>query len=79
MIKEASANSCCGSGTAGVLAETAGYKVEELASLPSEMTVSSFGCGNPVAFSGIEAGGTVLDLGSGAGLDLILAAKKVGP
>jgi len=37
------------------------------------------GCGNPVAFSNIKAGDTVLDLGSGAGIDCFLAAKKVGP
>ncbi len=41
--------------------------------------VSSFGCGNPLAFSEVEAGQTVLDLGSGAGFDLLIAAKQVGP
>ncbi|MDA3947592.1 MAG: methyltransferase domain-containing protein [Spirochaeta sp.] len=43
------------------------------------MLESSFGCGDPVAFSGLREGQTVLDLGSGAGLDLVLAAAKVGP
>jgi SAM-dependent methyltransferase len=41
--------------------------------------VNSFGCGNPVAFSKMQPGDVVLDLGSGAGIDLLLAAKKVGP
>jgi len=40
---------------------------------------SAFGCGNPLAFSGVREGDTVLDLGSGAGFDLLLAGDKVGP
>ncbi len=40
--------------------------------------IQSFGCGNPVAHAGIQAGETVLDLGSGAGLDLLLASERVG-
>ena len=63
----------------GVAAKLAGYTPEELSGLPTEAVVSSFGCGNPVALSGISAGQTVLDLGSGAGIDLLLAAKIVGP
>ncbi len=74
------ADGCCalpGSGAAA--AALAGYGEEELRSLPPGTTASSFGCGNPVAFSGIERGDTVLDLGSGAGLDLLIAAGKTGP
>jgi len=41
--------------------------------------VSSFGCGNPLAFEGVEPGQVVLDLGSGAGFDLLIASEKVGP
>ena len=63
----------------GVAAKLAGYSPEELSALPTEAVVSSFGCGNPVALSGISQGQTVLDLGSGAGIDLLLAAKIVGP
>jgi arsenite methyltransferase len=63
----------------GVAAKLAGYSPEELSALPAEAVVSSFGCGNPVALSGISPGQTVLDLGSGAGIDLLLAAKIVGP
>lgn len=50
----------------------------ELENAPREAAQSSFGCGNPLAMAGIREGETVLDLGSGAGLDLILAARKVG-
>ncbi len=60
-------------------AKLAGYTPEQLQDLPAAAVGSSFGCGNPVALSGIGAGETVLDLGSGAGLDLLLAAEKVGP
>lgn len=72
---------CCGGGHSqkGVLAKLAGYDPGELASLPSDAVVHSFGCGNPLAFSEVRPGAVVLDLGSGAGIDLIIAAKKVGP
>ncbi|MEE8523770.1 MAG: arsenite methyltransferase [Thermoanaerobaculia bacterium] len=78
---------CCGGsdgcGTAGVAAGAAaasggGYG-EDLAGVPGEAAASSFGCGNPLAFAGVDPGDTVLDLGSGAGLDLLIAADKVGP
>jgi len=58
-------------------AKIAGYSFDELQQLPDG--VSTFGCGNPVSFMEVQPGQTVLDLGSGAGMDLILAAKKVGP
>jgi len=79
-----SSGGCCGSkptklteGTAGKYASLAGYSGSELSGLPEGVT--TFGCGNPLAFSNVQPGQTVLDLGSGAGLDLILAARKVGP
>jgi ubiquinone/menaquinone biosynthesis C-methylase UbiE len=73
--------SCCGGRTAtkGAVAAVAGYSEEELRSLPREAAVNAFGCGNPVAFSEMREGEVILDLGSGAGIDLLLAAKKVGP
>ena len=76
---------CCGSKAAapparkGSFVDLAGYSGEEVASLPESAVVDSFGCGNPVAFSALKPGDVVLDLGSGAGIDLLLAAKKVGP
>ncbi|HSR45150.1 MAG TPA: arsenite methyltransferase [Acidimicrobiia bacterium] len=74
------AESCCGSpAPKGVAAKLAGYDEALLRELPADAVVNSFGCGNPVAFAGIGEGDVVLDLGSGAGIDLLLAAKKVGP
>ncbi len=72
--------SCCGSPVPqGVAAKLAGYTSEELASLPPQAVVNSFGCGNPLALSEIGEGDVVVDLGSGAGIDILLAAKRVGP
>ncbi|MDH5393721.1 MAG: methyltransferase domain-containing protein [Gammaproteobacteria bacterium] len=59
-------------------AKFAGYSDKELSELPEDITETSFGCGNPLAFSRVQKGQTVLDLGSGAGLDLLLAAQRVG-
>jgi len=75
------AGGCCGAATAtmpaGVAARTAGYD-EEIAR-HGDAAASSFGCGNPLAFAGVEPGHTVVDLGSGAGFDLLIAAEAVGP
>jgi arsenite methyltransferase len=70
---------CCGVEQKGASARMGGYAEEQLATLPEDAVVNSFGCGNPVAFSEIGEGETVLDLGCGAGIDLLLAARKVGP
>lgn len=75
----------CGCGCGGLtkqqgpLADLAGYTDKELATVPDGMAGSSFACGNPLAHAGMKKGDVVLDLGSGAGLDLLLAAQKVGP
>lgn len=69
---------CCSPVPKGVVAKLAGYSDDEVAALPAEAVVNSFGCGNPLAFSAVRPGDVVLDLGSGAGIDLLLAAKKVG-
>lgn len=72
-------NSCCQTTPpAGVAAETAGYTAEETGKF-SNAAQSSFGCGNPLAFAGVQVNQKVLDLGSGAGFDLLLASQKVGP
>jgi len=65
--------SCCDSGSGKEL----DYTEEELKSVPEGANLS-LGCGNPVALASIKEGETVLDLGSGGGLDCFLAAKKVG-
>jgi arsenite methyltransferase len=68
--------SCCG--TSQSVAERLGYSVQDLSCLPPDVASSSMGCGNPLAFSEIQEGEVVLDLGSGTGLDVILAAHAVG-
>ncbi|HLG18867.1 MAG TPA: arsenite methyltransferase [Bdellovibrionota bacterium] len=72
---------CCAAGNGsqkGVLVREAGYQPNELKSLPKGAVENSFGCGNPVGFSRIAEGEIVVDLGSGAGIDLFLAAERVG-
>ncbi|HEY3355206.1 MAG TPA: arsenite methyltransferase [Polyangia bacterium] len=73
--------SCCGGPRAPQPTPTtlAGYTSGEVAGLPDDAVASSFGCGNPVAFTEVRPGQVVVDLGSGAGIDLLLAARKVGP
>lgn len=59
-------------------AEKLGYDPEELAELPDEATAAFAGVGNPLDAGKIAEGETVLDIGSGAGMDLLLAAQRVG-
>jgi SAM-dependent methyltransferase len=58
---------------------TARYDADELAPLPVGAAVASLGCGNPTAVADLAPGEVVLDLGSGAGLDVFLSARRVGP
>src|SRR5215212_5760490 len=60
------------------VAEAFGYTPEELASIPAGANMG-LSCGNPVAFASLREGETVVDLGCGGGLDVFLAAAKVGP
>jgi SAM-dependent methyltransferase len=55
------------------------YSNAETAGLPSEAVAVSLGCGNPTALIDLKPGETVLDLGSGGGIDVLLSAKRVGP
>jgi len=71
--------SCCGTPSADSWAERVGYTIEELSNLPEEAVGAAAGCGNPTAIAGLKEGETVLDLGSGGGIDVILAAHRVGP
>jgi len=60
------------------VAEAFGYSAEQLASIPAEANMG-LSCGNPTAFASLRTGETVVDLGSGGGLDVLLAAAKIGP
>jgi len=84
-IARVSGGSCCGGGGCGDtvpqadrIGSAVGYSGEDLAALPEGANLG-LGCGNPVALAEMRPGETVLDLGSGAGIDCFLAAKKVGP
>ena len=82
----AGSGSCCGPNqscgcsapSAGELSASVGYTPAELALIPEGANLG-LGCGNPVALASLKAGETVLDLGSGGGIDCFLAARKVGP
>src|SRR5271169_3941515 len=55
------------------------YNASEKGMLPENAVLASLGCGNPTALIELKAGETVLDLGSGGGIDVLLSAKRVGP
>ena len=69
--------SCCGHGAANEESRRVGYSEAELGAVP-EGADMGLGCGNPVALASLKEGETLVDLGSGGGLDCFLAAKKVG-
>src|SRR5574341_521365 len=69
--------SCCGPSDC-CSADSNLYPADLLATLPDGESAVSYGCGDPITLASLEPGQTVLDLGSGAGLDCFFAAKKVG-
>lgn len=71
--RAAAGGGCCGE------AKSLGYAEAELASVPGEVSAATLGCGSPVAAADLRPGERVLDLGSGAGLDVFLASRAVGP
>ena len=83
-IAEERASGCCGEGgcgcgcssPSGVMTEI-GYTAEQIASAPEGADLG-LGCGNPLAYASLRPGETVLDLGSGAGIDCFLAARESG-
>jgi arsenite methyltransferase len=74
-------SSCCGTTKAsGCDAITANlYDSAQTEALPETAVIASLGCGNPTALAQLSAGETVLDLGSGGGIDVLLSARRVGP
>jgi len=72
--------SCCGDAASDpAMFGEALYDAEQRGELPQAATLASLGCGNPTAVAELGEGETVLDLGSGGGIDVILSAKRVGP
>ncbi len=76
-------SSCCGSSGDLTPEQLAGvkqlYETPDVLELPKEVTEIALGCGDPVTLASLQLGQTVLDLGSGGGIDCFLAAKRVGP
>lgn len=77
-IAKGKSGCCCGSPQPTSFAEAIGYTSEELQVLPDGANMG-LSCGNPTAIANLKAGQVVLDLGSGGGFDVFIAAKKVGP
>jgi arsenite methyltransferase len=73
--------SCCGPASCGCGDPITSnlYSTAETTGLPADAVTASLGCGNPTALLALEPGQTVLDLGSGGGIDVLLSAKRVGP
>jgi ubiquinone/menaquinone biosynthesis C-methylase UbiE len=79
-VTAAGGGSCCGSSESECDPITSGiYADSETATLPVEARAASLGCGNPTALAELKPGETVLDLGSGGGIDVLLSARRVGP
>jgi len=82
-VTDVSAGSCCGNTTSSTLQldESFGaglYPTADAETLPEEALLASLGCGNPIAVADLHEGETVLDLGSGGGIDVLLSARRVG-
>lgn len=74
-----SSDSCCPTDTSSdVISASQLYEMADVAELPDEVTGLSLGCGDPVTLASLQPGQTVVDLGSGGGIDCFLAAKRVG-
>ena len=75
------ATSCCGSASSRSACDpvTANLYEPRRPGTPHAALVASLGCGNPTALAALAPGETVLDLGSGGGIDVLLSAKRVGP
>jgi arsenite methyltransferase len=82
LVQQSRGNACCGSApsTGGCDLITSNlYDTSESGLLPEDAVKASLGCGNPTALAQLHTGETVLDLGSGGGIDVLLSAQRVGP
>jgi arsenite methyltransferase len=70
---------CCGTGSGCDPITSNLYDASQIGALPVEAVIASLGCGNPTALAELNPGETVLDLGSGGGIDVLLSARRVGP
>ena len=68
---------CCADGPDPITSNL--YEESQASTVPPEAVLASLGCGNPTALAELKPGETVLDLGSGGGIDVLLSAKRVGP
>ncbi|HXR11495.1 MAG TPA: arsenite methyltransferase [Gaiellaceae bacterium] len=81
-VTQSSCSCCSGESASGTTQAVFGdglYDAAQRGELPEAAVLASLGCGNPVAVADLHEGETVLDLGSGGGIDVILSAKRVGP
>jgi SAM-dependent methyltransferase len=78
---ESTTASCCGPASCGCSDPITSnlYSDAERGDLPADAVAASLGCGNPTALLALEPGQTILDLGSGGGIDVLISAKRVGP
>jgi arsenite methyltransferase len=79
-VRDSKGSACCGPSGRSYKAITSNlYAQSETAELPADAISASLGCGNPTALAELKPGETVLDLGSGGGIDVLLSARRVGP
>jgi SAM-dependent methyltransferase len=78
-VMAGSQDGCCGPGLPADVSCTTMYPAEELKAVPAEALIASLGCGNPLARADLQPGDVVLDLGSGGGMDVFVAAGRVAP
>lgn len=76
---QAGGGACCSPASTDAMVTANLYDSGDTAGLPESALLASLGCGNPTALIGLRAGETVLDLGSGGGIDVLLSARRVGP
>ena len=82
-LRVTTGSSCCGTGApiepCSDLITSNLYDSQQTSQIPEEAMLASLGCGNPTALANLNPGETVLDLGSGGGIDVLLSAKRAGP